>query len=90
MTTNIYFKKSIDGILNADGSIKVEKNFDALQEIVYLKANEVHVKNRKGNKYVAMKHAKLDLTFAEIGDTAFITFKHGKQYCIGFRKAVKR
>lgn len=88
--TQTTFKKSSDGILNHDGSIKVEKTFDVMQTITYIKGNEVHVKNSKGKKYRAMKHAKLDLTFAEVGDTAFIKFNCGKPYCIGFKKEMRK
>lgn len=83
------FNKSTDGILNHDGSIRVEKNFDVLQEIVFLKGNEIHLQNKAGVKYQAHKHKNLDLTFAEIGDTAYVKFVCGRAYVVGFKKEVK-
>lgn len=86
MTEQTTFKKNHDGILNHDGSIRVEKTFDVMQKIVYVNKNEIHLQNSKGKKYRAYKHAKLDLTFAEKGDTAFVKFNCGKPYVVGFKK----
>ena len=85
-----FFKKSSDSILNHDGSIRVEKTFDVMQKIVYVNKNEIHLQNSKGKKYQAYKHAKLDLTFAEVGDTAFVKFNCGKPYVVGFKKEMKK
>lgn len=84
------FKKNTDGILNHDGSVRVEKDFDVLQEVVFVNKNEIHLKNRSGVKYRANKHKKLDLTFCEIGDTAFVKFMNGSPYVIGFRKEMRK
>ena len=85
-----FFKKSIDGILNHDGSIKVCKTFDVLQTIVYCNGKEIHLKNKNGRKYPAHIHKNLDLTFAEIGDTAMVKFKGNKPYVVGFKKEMKQ
>lgn len=90
MTEQTTFKKSADGILNHDGSIKVCKTFDVMQTIVYVKENEIHLKNSKGNKYRAYIHKNLDLTFAEIGDIAFVKFNCNKPYVVGFKKEMKK
>lgn len=85
-----FFKQSTDGILNHDGTIKVCKNFDVMQEIVETFPHEIHVKNKKGNKYIPQIHKDLDITFAEKGDIAFVKFKAGTPYIIGFRKEMKK
>lgn len=90
MTEQTTFFKNTDGILNHDGSIKVCENFDVMQTIVFLKGNEIHLQNSKGRKYVANKHKNLDLTFAEVGDTAFVKFNLNKPYVIGFRKELRQ
>lgn len=90
MTEQTTFKKSHDGILNHDGSIRVEKTFDVMQTIVLIKGNEIYLQNKKGKKYQAYKHAKLDLTFAENGDTAFVKFNCGKPYVVGFKKELRK
>lgn len=92
MTSNqtAFFKKSVDGILNHDGSIKVCKTFDVLQTVAYCNNNEIHLQNKAVNKYPAQKHCKLDLTFCEVGDTAFVKFNCGKPYVVGFRKEMKQ
>ena len=84
------FKKSTGGILNHDGSIRVERHFDVMQTIVYIKGNEIHLRNKSGKKYQAHKHYKLDLTFAEVGDTAFVKFNCGKPYVVGFKKEMRK
>ena len=83
------FNKSTDGILNHDGSIRVVKDFDVLQTIAFIKNDEIHLQNRAGVKYQAHKHKNLDLTFAEIGDTAYVKFVCGRAYVVGFKKEVK-
>lgn len=85
-----FFNKNTDGIVNHDGSIKVCKKYDVMQTIVFLKGNEIHLQNSKGKKYVAQKHKNLDLTFAEVGDTAFVKFNLNKPYVIGFRKELRK
>ena len=82
------FNKSTDGILN-HGSIRVVKDFDVLQTIAFIKNDEIHLQNRAGVKYQAHKHKNLDLTFAEIGDTAYVKFVCGRAYVVGFKKEVK-
>ena len=46
------------------------------------------VQNRHGKSYACEIHYKLRnmIKFAKKGDTAFIRFKMGKPYIIGFRK----
>ena len=85
-----FFRKSADGILNHDGSIKVCKNFDVLQTIVYCNGEEIHLQNKSGKKYQANIHKNLDLTFCEVGDTAMVKFKCNKPYVIGFKKEMKK
>lgn len=80
---------NFNGTLNSDGSIRVEKS-NIQQEIVFIKGREVHLRNRKGNKYVAPVHKRLDLTFCEVGDIAFIKFKYGQPYIVGFRKEMRK
>lgn len=85
-----FFKKSADGILNHDGSIKVEKNFDVMQTVAYCNGEQIMLQNKAGNKYPAYKHHKLDLTFCEVGDTALVKFNCGKPYVIGFKKEMRK
>ena len=85
-----FFKKSVDGILNHDGSVRVCKTFDVMQTIAYCNGKEIHLQNKNGRKYPAYVHKKLDLTFAEAGDTALVKFNCNKPYVIGFKKEMKK
>ena len=76
-----------NGILNHDGSIRVEES-NIQQEIVFIKDREVHLQNKKGKKYTVDVHKNLDLTFCEAGDIAFIKFKQGNVYMVGFKKVI--
>lgn len=84
------FKKNTDGIINHDGSLRVNNTFDVLQTIVLIDGCKIHLQNSKGKTYLADKHHKLDLTFCDVGDTAFVKFNLGRPYVVGFRKEVRK
>lgn len=85
-----FFKKSTDGILNHDGSVRVSETFDVMQTVAYCNGEQIMLQNKAGNKYPAHKHQKLDLTFCEVGDTALVKFRCGKPYVIGFKKEMRK
>ena len=82
------FTENYDGILNHNGEIRVAKGGVEQKLLNVYKDQNVLVKNKQGKSYVCDIHYKLKnmVRFAQKGDTAFIRFKMGKPYLIGFRK----
>ena len=82
------FNQNTDGILTHNGEIKVAKGGVEQKLLNVFKEENVLVQNRHGKSYACEIHYKLRnmIKFAKKGDTAFIRFKMGKPYIIGFRK----
>ena len=88
MPTSInQFEDNYHGILTHNGEIKVAKG-DVEQIILHIDDNgTVLVRGRK-NSYSTSIHARLLplINYATKGDTAFIKFKKGEAFIVGFRK----
>ena len=80
------FHENFDGILNHDGTLKVAKS-EIIQPILHIDNRNVLVKGRK-NSYLAEIHKDLYtfMLFVEKGDYAFIKWKKGKAWMVGFQK----
>ena len=81
------FEDNYFGILTHNGEIKVAKG-DVEQKILHIDDNgTVLVKGRK-NTYPTLIHAKLLplIQYASKGDIAFVKFRRGKAFIVGFRK----
>lgn len=76
------------GKLNHDGSIRVAKG-NVKAKIINIAENNVLVKGHKPNSYVCAIHQALleHMYLVTVGDTAFIRFKNGKPYLVGFLPA---
>ena len=86
--TKAIFNENYDGILNHNGEIRVAKGGVEQKLLNVYKDKTVLVKNKNGKSYPCDIHYKLKtmIGFAKKGDTAFIRFKMGKPYIIGFRR----
>ena len=81
------FKDNYHGILTHNGEIKVAKG-DVEQQILHIDENgTVLVRGRK-NTYTTLIHAKLLplIQYAAKGDIAFVKFRSGEAFIVGFRK----
>ena len=81
------FEDNYFGILTHNGEIKVAKE-DVEQKILHIDDNgTVLVKGRK-NTYPTLIHAKLLplIQYASKGDIAFVKFRRGEAFIVGFRK----
>lgn len=81
------FEDNYFGILTHNGEIKVAKG-DVEQKILHIDDNgTVLVKGRK-NTYPTLIHAKLLplIQYASKGDIAFVKFRRGEAFIVGFRK----
>ena len=87
MTTINQFEDNYNGILTHSGEIKVAKG-DVEQKILHIDDNgTVLVRGRK-NAYPTLIHVKLLplIQYAAKGDIAFIKFRRGEAFIVGFRK----
>lgn len=82
--------KNYNGILNHDGSIMVAKT-TITQQILHIQGNTVLVKGRK-HSYPCEIHKDMYtfMDFVEEGDYAYVKFKNGKAWFVGFRKQVRK
>ncbi len=81
------FEDNYFGILTHNGEIKVAKG-DVEQQILHIDDNgTVLVRGRK-NTYPTLIHAKLLplIQYASKGDIAFVKFRRGEAFIVGFRK----
>lgn len=81
------FKDNYHGILTHNGEIKVAKG-DVEQQILHIDDNgTVLVRGRK-NTYPTLIHAKLLplIQYAAKGDIAFVKFRRGEAFIVGFKK----
>ena len=88
MTTSInQFEDNYHGILTHNGEIKVAKG-DVEQIILHIDDNGTVLVMGRKNSYSTLIHAKLLplINYATKGDTAFIKFKKGEAFIVGFRK----
>ena len=83
------FKENYHGILSHDGKIQVAKA-DVEQTVTGIYKNEVAVKG-VGKKYLCQIHKDLkdQIEFLSVGDTAFVKFRKGTAYIVGFQKKPK-
>lgn len=80
------FHENFDGILSHKGTLKVAKS-EIIQPILNIDKRNVLVKGKK-NSYVAEIHKDLYtfMIFVEEGDFAFIKWRRGKAWMVGFQK----
>jgi len=74
------------GILDHNGKIQVAKH-DKEQTVTGIYENEIAVKG-VGKKYLCQIHKDLkdSICFLEAGDTAFVKFRKGVAWLVGFQK----
>ena len=77
------------GILDHNGKIQVAKH-DVEQTVTGIYNDEIAVKG-VGKKYLCQIHKGLkdNICFLEAGDTAFVKFKKGVAWLVGFQKRPK-
>lgn len=80
------FTSNYHGILDHKGCIKVA-GYDAEQTVTKILKDKIEVKGI-GKKYQTEIHKNLkdSICFLEIGDTAFVKFRKGTAYLVGFQK----
>lgn len=80
------FHENFDGILNHDGTLKIAKS-NIIQPILNINKNNVLVKGKK-HSYVAKIHKDLKtyMLFVDEGDCAFIKWRRGQPWMVGFQK----
>ena len=86
------FKKNYHGILDHNGSVKVAQT-PIRAEILHIHKNKNHeavnvlVKGRQ-KSYVCQIHKSLkkDMIFVEKGDCAWVKFRKGTAWMVGFQK----
>ena len=85
------FVENTDGILTHSGEIRVAKGGIKQKILNVSEKGRVLVLGRKPT-YTVLIHAKLLplIHYAEKGDTAFIKFKNGEAFIVGFMKNNKR
>lgn len=85
------FVENTDGILTHTGEIRVAKGGVEQRILDINDKGTVLVRGRK-KSYVTLIHAKLLplIRYAEKGDIAFIKFRKGEAFIVGFRKNKKR
>lgn len=83
------FKGNYHGILDHNGCIKVA-GYDAEQTVMKILKNEIIVRGI-GKKYICQIHKDLkdQIEFLDVGDTAFIKFRKGTAWMVGFQKTPK-
>lgn len=83
------FKGNYHGILDHSGKILVAK-YDVEQQVTGIVKGDVFVRG-VGKKYQCQVHKNLkdQIEFLETGDTAFIKFKKGVAWLVGFQKQPK-
>ena len=80
------FNDNYNGVLNHDGSILVAKT-TVKQKILNISKRSVLVQGRR-NSYPAEIHKDMYsfMDFVEEGDMAYIKFRNGKAWFVGFQK----
>ena len=80
------FKGNYHGILDHSGKILVAK-YDVEQQVTGIVKGDVFVRG-VGKKYQCQIHKNLQdsICFLDVGDTAFIKFKKGVAWLVGFQK----
>ena len=88
MTSSInQFEDNYHGILTHNGEIKVAKG-DVEQKILHIDDNGTVLVRGAKSSYSTLIHVKLLplINYATKGDTAFIKFRRGEAFIVGFRK----
>ena len=83
------FKNNYHGVLDHTGTIKVA-GYDVEQTVIKILKNEIVVRG-VGKKYLCQIHKDLkdQIEFLSVGDTAFVKFRKGTAYIVGFQKTPK-
>jgi hypothetical protein len=81
------FEDNYHGILTHKGEIKVAKG-DVEQQILHIDDNGTVLVRGKKNTYPTQIHVKLMplIHYATKGDVAFVKFRRGEAFIVGFRK----
>lgn len=81
------FEDNYHGILTHKGEIKVAK-YDIEEKIINVEDDGTALVRGMGKAYLTRIHEKLLplIQYASYGDTAFIKFKKGECWIVGFRK----
>ena len=88
MPTSInQFENNYHGILTHNGEIKVAKG-DVEQEILHIDDNGTVLVMGREESYSTLIHVKLLplIHYAAKGDVAFVKFRRGEAFIVGFRK----
>lgn len=80
------FKENYHGVLTHDGSVKVAKS-NITAKILDINGRTVLVKNKQGS-YPCEIHKDMYplMRYVEKGDTAFVKWRNGKSWFIGYQK----
>lgn len=83
------FKDNYHGVLDHNGTIKVA-GYDVEQTVIKILKNEIVVRG-VGKKYICQIHKNLKDTicFMDAGDIAFVKFRKGVAWIVGFQKTPK-
>lgn len=80
------FQENHHGVLSHDGSLKVAKT-EIKQEILHISEETILVRGRKGGYHIQIHKSMKDyMDFVEEGDFAFVKFRNGKAWFVGFQK----
>ncbi len=87
ITSTNQFEDNYHGILTHNGEVKVAKG-DVEQVILHIDNNGTVLVRGRENTYVTLIHVKLLplIQYAAKGDIAFVKFRRGEAYIVGFRK----
>lgn len=83
------FKDNYHGILTHNGEVKVAKG-DVEQVILHIDDNGTVLVKGSKKAYITSIHAKLLplIQYASKGDIAFVKFRRGEAFIVGFRKVI--
>ena len=87
ITSYNQFENNYNGILTHKGEIKVAKG-DVEQEILHIDDNGTVLVMGREESYSTLIHVKLLplIHYAAKGDVAFVKFRRGEAFIVGFRK----
>lgn len=87
ITSYNQFENNYNGILTHKGEIKVAKG-DVEQEILHIDDNGTVLVMDREESYSTLIHVKLLplIHYAAKGDVAFVKFRKGEAFIVGFRK----
>ena len=80
------FTENYHGVLTHDGAVKVAKTH-ITAKILNISKRTVQVKGNKGSYHCEIhKDLYPFMKFIDVGDTAFVKWKQGKSWFVGFQK----